>query len=293
MSDMMMARSKAGVRARAVTPVIGAEIEIDLREPLDQSTVEAIRTAWYENTILLFRNQSLSEENQVRFGEYFGVLSKVLNKRKSSQAHHPSVMFISNIRENGELIGALPDGEVYFHSDHCFTASPPAGTMLYAMEIPRAGGNTIFANMYAAYDALPQEVKDRLENLRALNVYDLAGAPAIRMDSIPPNAQSHVHPVVKVHPVSGRKALYVNRLMTYNIEGLSAAENQDLLHYLFDHQEQKRFHYEHVWRPGDLIIWDNRCTLHARTNFDAQERRLLRRIVLLTDHGPQPSAYKH
>jgi taurine dioxygenase len=99
--------------------------------------------------------------------------------------------------------------------------------------------------------------------------------------------------VVKVHPVTGRKALYVNRLMTYNIEGLSARESQELLHDLFDHQEQERFNYEHIWSPGDLIIWDNRCTLHARTNFDAQERRLLRRIVLLTDQGTQTLASKH
>jgi taurine dioxygenase len=155
--------------------------------------------------------------------------------------------------------------------------------MLYAMEIPSRGGNTMFANMYAAYDSLPPTMKDRLESLRALNVYDLGGAPATRMKSIPPDAASYVHPVVRVHSVTKRKALYVNRLMTYRIEGVPDAESENLLSYLFDHQEKRQFVYEHVWRPGDIILWDNRCTLHARTDFGADERRLLRRITLASD----------
>jgi taurine dioxygenase len=267
-----------------LTPVIGAAVDgIDLRRALDPQSVNAIRSAWYEHTILLIRGQDISEEEQVRFGEYFGVLGKVMKRRAAMADHHPSVMFISNIRENGELIGALPDGEVYFHSDHCFVAKPPAGTMLYAMEIPSRGGNTVFANMYAAYDSLPQAMKDRLGGLHALNVYDLGGAPAKRMKSIPPDAASYVHPVVRTHPVTKRKALYVNRLMTYRIEGVSDAESESLLDYLFDYQEQGQFLYEHVWRPGDIILWDNRCTLHARTDFEANERRLLRRITLASD----------
>ena len=142
----------------------------------------------------------------------------------------------------------------------------------------------MFANMYAAYEALPRQVKDRLQNLHALNIYDVKGAPAIRLPTPPPDAQSFVHPVVRVHPVTGRKALYVNRLMTYRIEGISQSESDELLRYLFDFQEQRKFVYEHVWTPGDLIIWDNRCSLHARTDFDAKERRLLRRIVLREEH---------
>jgi taurine dioxygenase len=267
-----------------LTPVIGAEVKgIDLRHTLDPLSIDAIRQAWYQHTMLLIRGQDISEQEQVRFGEYFGVLGQVIKRRTAMVDHHPSVMFISNIRENGELIGTLPDGEVYFHSDHCFVARPPAGTMLYAIEVPSCGGNTVFANMYAAYDSLPQAVKDRLEGLRALNVYDLRGAPAARMDFIPPNAASYVHPVVRVHPVTNRKALYVNRLMTYKIEGFADAESKNLLNDLFDYQEQRQFIYEHVWKPGDIILWDNRCTLHARTDFGASERRLLRRITLASD----------
>jgi taurine dioxygenase len=267
-----------------LTPVIGAVAKgIDLRRALDPYSIDAIRSAWYEHLVLLIRGQDISEAEQVRFGEYFGALGKVMKKRAAMEEHHPSVMFISNIRENGELIGALPDGEVYFHSDHCFVAKPPAGTMLYAMEIPSRGGNTVFANVYAAYDSLPEAMKDRLRDLSALNVYDLGGAPAKRMKSIPPDAASYVHPVVRVHPVTKRKALYVNRLMTYRIEGVSNAESESLLDYLFDYQEQRQFLYEHVWIPGDIILWDNRCTLHARTDFEANERRLLRRITLASD----------
>jgi taurine dioxygenase len=269
-----------------LTPVIGAVAKgIDLRRALDRQSIDAVRTAWYEHTILLIRGQDISEQEQVRFGEYFGTLGKVMKKRANMADHHPSVMFISNIRENGELIGTLPDGEVYFHSDHCFVAKPPAGTMLYAMEIPSCGGNTMFANMYAAYDSLSQAMKHHLESLRALNVYDLGGAPATRMKSIPPDAASHVHPVIRVHPVTKRKALYVNRLMTYRIEGIPEAESESLLSDLFDYQEQKQFVYEHVWKPGDIILWDNRCTLHARTDFGANERRLLRRITLASDRS--------
>jgi taurine dioxygenase len=280
--------SRRSIEIHPLTPVIGAEIRgIDLGQEMDPPTVEAVRAAWYNHTIVLFRGQSLSEEDQVRFGEYFGALATVAKSWPGMVRHHPSVLFISNIRENGELIGTLPDGEVYFHSDNCFMPSPPAATMLYGMEIPSQGGNTVFANMYAAYDALPREMKMRLDRLKALNVYDLNGAPAIRMCEIPANALSHVHSVIRAHPITGRKALYVNRLMTYEIVGLPSAESSALLAWLFDFQEQRQFVYEHVWRPGDLILWDNRCTLHARTDFSAEERRLLRRITVLAEQAAQ------
>lgn len=277
-----MVTSKLSIKE--ICPVIGAEaIGIDLRAPLDESEVAAMRAAWYSKALLLIRDQTISENEQVRFGEYFGVLGKVMTDYAALAGHHPSVLFISNIRENGELIGTLPDGEVYFHSDNCFVAKPPPGTMLYAMEIPSRGGNTMFANMYAAYDALEPSMKERLQGLRALNVYDLGGTPATRMKELPRDATSYWHPVIRVHPVSKRKSLYVNRLMTYKIEGLPEEESEELLNFLFDHQEQRKFVYEHVWRPGDIILWDNRCTLHARTDFRAGERRLLRRITLASD----------
>lgn len=273
---------------RPLSPAIGIEVEgIGLSRPLDRSTIEAIRAAWHEHAVLLFRNQTISEDDQARYGGYFGTLTDMTGNAggpKDKQKHHPAVIFISNVREDGTLIGTLPDGEVYFHSDRAYTPDPPIATMLYAMEIPRVGGDTLFANMYSAYDALPQAIKERIEGLRALNVYDLTysadGAAAKRMTTLRPNAPSTLHPMVKVHPATGRKVLFVNRLMTYSIEGLASAESDELLNYLFDHQEQRRFVYEHVWTVGDVLLWDNRCTLHARTDFNASERRLLRRMTV-------------
>src|SRR6516225_1813438 len=149
---------------RPLSPAIGAEVlGIDLSQPLDSTTIEAIRAAWHEHAVLLFRNQTISEDDQARYGGYFGTLTNMSGyaevPKGFKQKHHPAVIFSSNIREDGSLIGTLPDGEVYFHSDRAYTPDPPIATMLYAMEIPRVGGDTLFANMYAAYDALPQAIK--------------------------------------------------------------------------------------------------------------------------------------
>jgi taurine dioxygenase len=263
-----------------LSPAIGAEvIGVDLRHDLDDATFARIRDAWFEHCILLFRGQQIEDEDQVRFAGRFGELSKVLHQH-DGHTRHPSVMLISNIRKDGKLIGALPDGEMYFHSDQCYMPRPSAATALYAIEVPRRGGNTLFANMYAAYDTLPEDVKRRLEGLKALNVYDYAANPTKR-GPVRPDAPQFAHPVVRVHPGTGRKALYVNRLMTDHIVGLPRDESDRLLAFLFDHQEQPRFVYEHVWTPGDLILWDNRSALHARSDFEATERRLLRRVAIL------------
>jgi alpha-ketoglutarate-dependent taurine dioxygenase len=278
-----MEGSSAALTITKLAPAIGAEVSgIDLARPLDAASVGALRRAWHAHGVLLVRGQALAEADQIRYGEYFGVLGTALSESRIVPAH-PAVMFVSNIRKNGELIGHLPDGEMFFHSDQCYLATPPAGTMLYGMEVPSSGGNTLFAGMYAAYDALPAAMKARLDGLEALNAYDLKNS-ATRRGAMPDDAPRHVHPVICVHPATGRKALYVNRLMTQHIVGMDAAESDALLAALFDHQEQRQFVYEHVWRVGDVILWDNRCALHARTDFDPGERRLLRRITVLAEH---------
>ena len=273
-----------GLKCTPLNDAIGCRISgVDLRDDLSQETFETIRQAWYSGCILLIRDQALDEAAQVKFASRFGELGKVLHQH-GFKPSLPGVMYISNIRENGQLIGALPDGEMYFHSDQCYVENPSVGTMLYAMEVPSKGGDTIFANMYAAYDALPEETKVKIQGLRALNLYDYQNAATIRGSVVKDGVPSWVHPIVKVHPATGRKALYVNRLMTDHIVGLDAADSDALLTQLFDHQEQDQFVYRHVWRPGDLILWDNRCTLHARSDFDASERRLMRRTVILREH---------
>ena len=283
--DEMLALSPGGaVTLRPLNDAIGVEaVGLDLREEIPDSVFEAIRDAWHRNCVILFRGQSLDEAAQVNFARRFGELGKVLHQH-NGRTSLPGVMYISNIRENGQLIGALPDGEMYFHSDQCYIENPSVATMLYAMEVPSKGGDTIFANMFAAYDALSDEMKVRLEGLKALNVYDYQNAATVRGSEPREGVPAWAHPVVRTHSATGRKALYLNRLMTHHIVGMDRAESDGLLDELFAHQEQERFIYAHVWKPGDLIMWDNRSSLHARSDFDASERRLMRRTVVVREN---------
>jgi len=257
---------------------------VDLSRELDEPTFQRILQAWYDHNVLLFRDQRITQDHQIRFAERFGELAR--NLRDYAGSDHPSVMYISNVMKDGKLIGSLPDGEMLFHSDMCYLERPCAAALLYAIDVPSQGGNTLFLNTYAAYDALPDDWKTRISGMEALNVYapgytDNTRARVKQKQADEPGVRSYVHPVVRTHPVTGRKALYVNRLMTASIVGLPEEESDRVLEFLFEHQEQPQFIYEHVWRPADLLIWDNRCTLHARTDFDAAERRMLRRITVV------------
>jgi len=268
------------LRTRALSDALGLEaLYVDLREPLSPIRIAQLREAWHQGLILLLRDQKLSEEDQVRFAEYFGEPGKTLNVHNTGR--HPSIMLVSNIRKDGKPIGAPPDGEMQFHTDQCYVERPAAASMLYAIEVPRTGGNTLFANAYLAYETLPADIKRRIDGRKAVNAYDYDNAATFRGTRIRDGVPHYTHPVVRTHPATGRKALYVNRLMTLAIEGLPEAESAELLDLLFDHQEQRRFVYEHIWRVGDILMWDNRCTLHARTDFSPAERRLMRRITIL------------
>ena len=265
---------------RPLSDALGLEVlDVDLREPLSPALIAQLREAWYEGLILLLRDQTLAEEDQVRFAECFGPPAKTINVNNTGK--HPAVMLISNIRKDGKPIGALPDGEMQFHTDQCYIERPAAASMLYAIEVPSVGGNTLFANAYLAYETLPAEIKRRIDGRKAINAYDYENASTSRGTRLREGVPQYSHPVVRIHPATGRKALYVNRLMTIAIEDLPEAESAELLNLLFDHQEQRRFVYEHVWHVGDILMWDNRCTLHARTDFSSAERRLMRRIAIL------------
>jgi taurine dioxygenase len=204
---------------------------------------------------------------------------------ESGKGSHPAIMYVTNEKKDGQYVGALPDGEMYFHSDMCYLERPVKATMLYAMNIPSRGGNTLFANMYAAYDALPMETRERIAGLKAVNTYEQGTGDTTTMRSrsertASASARSYAQPMVCTHPATGRKALYVNRLMTEYIVGMPREESDRLLEALFDHQEQARFIYEHRWTRGDLLMWDNRCVLHARRDFNANELRKLRRVTV-------------
>ena len=272
--------SLSSFAVRPLSPALGAEIVgVDLSQKLDDGTARQILAAWHAHLVLLFRNQDLSEEDEVRFAETFGEPARIHTKQFVRT--HPAVMLISNIREDGKLIGALPDGEMHFHTDQCHQERPAKASMLYSIEVPSQGGNTLFANGYKAYETLPDDIKRRIEGRRALNAYDYDRAATKRGTELAEGVPHYAHPVVRTHPDTGRKALYVNRLMTIRIEGLPADESEELLSFLFDHQERREFVYEHVWHTRELLMWDNRCTLHARTDFSADERRLMRRVTIL------------
>jgi taurine dioxygenase len=274
---------------RPLSPALGAEISgVDLREELSAETVAKIIDAWHEHLVLLFKNQDLSEDDQIRFARHFGALQKRTRPAEAINEYghtkYPELtMLVSNIRENGKLIGSLPDGEMHFHSDQCYLEKPATGTFLYAIEVPSAGGDTLFLNMYKAYETLPADIKARIDGRKALNAYLYDSTTrAVNGTKVDFTAHPHyVQPIVRTHPATKRKALYVNRLMTFTVEGLDDEDGSALLNTLFDHMERDQFIYAHHWRVGDLVLWDNRCTLHARTDFSDRERRMLRRYVVL------------
>jgi taurine dioxygenase len=278
---------------KPLSPALGAEIAgIDLSKDLSAETVAEIVDAWHQYLIIVFRNQSLSEDEQIRFARHFGVLQQRGRppgaRNEVSKLKHPELtMLVSNIRENGKPIGSLADGEMHFHSDFCYVEKPAKGTFLYAIEIPSRGGDTLFLNMYKAYETLPAALKARAEGRKAVNAYHYE-SPTREVNAAKLDLSAHPHyaqPIVRTHPDTGRKALYVNRLMTWTVEGMNNEDGSALLDQLFAHIEQDQFIYAHKWRVGDLVLWDNRCTLHARTDFSDKEKRMLRRHVVAGDRA--------
>jgi taurine dioxygenase len=266
-----------------LSPALGAEIRgVDVSRPLADADFRKILDAWHRHLVILLRGQQLDEDQQVAFARRFGELSPIHTDHHS--AKNKAVMYVGNRKTDGRMLGALPLGEMQFHSDQCYTERPAMGTMLYSIEIPAEGGNTLFANAYKAYEALPADVRKTIEGRKAVQVYDYAGGVLDRRNMVEPEkGMSFAHPVARTHPATGRKALYVNRLMTHSIEGLPHDQSEQLLAVMFDTLERPEFIYEHRWRVGDVLLWDNRCTLHARRDFDANENRWMRRVTIRGD----------
>ena len=263
---------------------LGAEIRgIDLSKPIDEATRRFIQQAWLDNLVVVFRDQTWTLRAQVAFGSIFGELAPTRKSNRVRETEHEAIMYISNRKENGQYIDQLPDGEMQFHIDQCYVDVPPKATILYSMNIPSSGGDTLFSNNYRAYEFLPETVKARIAGRKALNVYDYANAATVRSDKIRADAPQFAHPIVRTHPESGRKALFVNRLMSVEIVGMEKAESDDLLETLFAAIERPEHVWAHSWRVGDVLMWDNRCTSHARQDFPAQELRLMRRLTVKGD----------
>jgi len=279
-----MAEATSKFEVVPLTRYIGAELRgIDLREKPDEATIKAIYQAWLDHLVIVFPDQKLSQEDLVRVTGYFGEIGDLHRPpkyRPPGQARLlPGIMMISNIRENGEPIGALPDGEMMFHHDMIHAEVPSKATLLYSVEIPSTGGNTLFASGYAAYDTLDPAIRERLEGRQALHHYNYGSTQ--KGDNKGTEAFGEcVHPVFRTHEDTGRKAVYVNRLMTVRVLDMPESESRYLLDKVIEHAEQREFVYEHVWRLGDLLLWDNRCSSHARTDFPSTERRLMLRTTV-------------
>jgi taurine dioxygenase len=267
-----------------LTKHIGAELRgIDLREKPDDETIRQIYQAWLDHLVIIFPGQQLSQEDLVRVTGHFGEIGELSRPAKYFPKGYssllPGIMLISNIRENGEPIGALPDGEMMFHHDMIHAEMPSKATLLYSVEIPAEGGNTLFASGYAAYDTLDPDIRNRLEGRQALHHYNYGSTK--KGDNRGTEAFGEcVHPVFRTHEDTGKKAVYVNRLMTVGVVGMPAEESGPLLNKVFDHAERRDFVYEHKWRLGDLLLWDNRCSSHARTDFPSTQRRLMLRTTV-------------
>ena len=270
---------------KPLSPACGLEISgLDLRQPVDAVTANAIRKAFDENIVVVFRQQDLSEENQLRAAEIFG---KVALRKKPVSGPGPGgdfdtpFMLVTNIVEDGKAIGAFGDGEMWFHHDTSYYPEPHRATLLYAMKLTTSGGETSFSNMYKAYEMIPRALRDRLEGKKVLQMHDYKRRERIDVDSADlSRIRHHVQPLFITHPATGRKALYVSRLMSARIEGFSRTESEEILEQLFDISEDPSIVYQHSWALGDLVIWDNWCSIHARADFPREEPRLMRRLTI-------------
>ena len=270
---------------KPLSPACGVEVQgLDLRQALDAGTVAAVRKAFDDNIVLVFRQQELTESDQLRAAEIFG---KVALRKRPVNGPGPGgdfdtpFMLVTNIVENGKAIGAFGDGEMWFHHDTSYYPEPHRATLLYAMKLTSWGGETCFSNMYKAYEMIPRSLRDRLEGKKVLQMHDYKRRERIDVDSADlSKIRHHEQPIFVTHPATGKKALYVSRLMTARIEGFSRADSDAILEDLFDISEDPSIVYEHEWALGDLVIWDNWCSIHARKDFPREEPRLMRRLTI-------------
>jgi len=261
---------------KRLSPALGAEVQgLDMTAAWDDATVARLRQAFLEHQLLLVRGQEVSTEDEIRFAELFGPVSRM----GGNMQHGGKTMRISNAHEDG----AFPTGELLFHSDHCFFKYPLKAIALYGEEVPSRGGDTLFANALSAWENLPPRLKERVSALQADHLHDYgdnSGGKRVDAAKLGEKAVHWVHPIAWPHPDSGATVLLVNRLMTDHVVGLDRAESDRLLEELFAYVEDPRVIYRHVWQKHDLVIWDNRVLQHARTDFDPAEKRVLRRVPI-------------
>jgi len=269
---------------------LGAEIiGLDLGQALAAEDLARIRNALVEHGVLVFREQRITPEQHIAFSRRFGPLQVHVLNRFHLQ-HHPEILIVSNVIENGQPIG-LVDAGADWHSDLSYMPKPSLGSLLHSQELPAEQGDTQFANMFAAYDSLPADIKQTLEGRRAVHSYVYryqrlqklspwrADLTQQQIDAVP----EVDHPVIRVHPESGRKALFVSEGFTSHILGLPRDESDALLKFLYEHSVQASNVYRHVWRAQDMVFWDNRSTIHYAPITPQHLRRTLYRTTVEGD----------
>ncbi len=271
---------------------LGATVNgVDLRH-LSEATFARIMQAWHEHSVLLFRGQTLTDQDLIAFSRRLGDLdwAPVQETGRRFVEGLPEIYIVSNVKVNGEPIGSLGDGEAVWHTDMSYLELPPKASMLYALEIPPTGGNTSFCTMYGVYEALPQPLKDRIAGLKIKHDGTFNSGGYVRQGVTPTDdprqSPGAVHPLVCTHPASGRRMLYLGRRRNAYLVGLELAESEALLNELWSVVDRQEFSWEHVWRVGDLVLWDNRCTMHRRDAFDPDSRRIMHRTQVKGDARP-------
>jgi taurine dioxygenase len=289
------ARPAAPTRSLDVIPsgaALAAEVRgIDLRT-ITGPAFERTMQAWHQHSVLLFRDQTLTEQDLIAFSRRLGDLdwAPIQETGRRFVEGLPEIYIVSNVIVNGEPIGSLGDGEAVWHTDMSYLDVPPKASMLYSLEIPPAGGNTSFCTMYGIYEALAPELKARIAglNIKHDGTYNSGGylRQGVTPTDDPMTSPGAVHPLVCTHPKTGRRMLYLGRRRNAYLVGLSLAESEALLDELWTYVDRPEHAWEHVWRVGDLVLWDNRCTMHRRDAFDPQSRRIMHRTQVKGDARP-------
>lgn len=278
---------------RPLCPALGAEVTgLDLSRDLAAAERDAVHIAWLQFGVLLFRGQDLDEPGLVKFSRNFGDLepppaSAERTRAEARGAVAPEVWIISNVIENGVAVGALGDGEAEWHTDMSYMEEPPKASVLHAKEIPPAAGNTSWASMTAAYRALDARLLERIKGRSANHDSSYTAAGQLRKGAAlvtdVTQAPGAVHPIVRQHPETGEGAIYLGRRTNAYVLGLPVEESGELLDALWAHCTRPEFAYEHVWAVGDVVMWDNRSTIHRREAFDAASRRYMIRVQIKGD----------
>ena len=271
-----------------LAPALGAEVhDVDLSVALSDETVAALREAWLEHLVLVFRGQQLSDAALVAFSRRFGELDTVPGWEPYSPDGFPEILTISNVTQGEAAIGVLGDGEAVWHTDMSYLDRPPPASLLYSLETPAEGGDTCFMSMYAALDEMPAELRGKIAG-KTLNhdaSYDSSGKrrsthDPVRDVSRAPGAR---HPIIAKHPETGRPSLYLGRRLNAYVAGQDVADSEVLLDRIWAHCDQEKFICRHLWQPGDLVMWDNRCAMHRRDPFDPDTRRVMHRTQIKGD----------